>query len=191
MTDETPVDQDPPADEPRVLIVEDEADLADMYGAYLQNDYDVEVVYGGEAARETIDDRFDVVLLDRRMPVVSGNEVLAYIEEVGIELRVAMVTAVNPDFDIIDLRIDDYLVKPVSKAEMRETVRRLLKLDEYNEQMRKLTAKKLKRNVLKVEKTGAELEESEEFQRLNREIESLEAQIDEIAQDLDVEEIDM
>jgi DNA-binding response OmpR family regulator len=191
VTDETPVDQDPPADEPRVLIVEDEADLADMYGAYLQNDYDVEVVYGGEAARETIDDRFDVVLLDRRMPVVSGNEVLAYIEEVGIELRVAMVTAVNPDFDIIDLRIDDYLVKPVSKAEMRETVRRLLKLDEYNEQMRKLTAKKLKRNVLKVEKTGAELEESEEFQRLNREIESLEAQIDEIAQDLDVEEIDM
>jgi DNA-binding response OmpR family regulator len=191
VTDETPVDQEPPAGEARVLIVEDEADLADMYGAYLQDDYDVEVVYGGEAARETIDDRFDVVLLDRRMPVVSGNEVLAYIEEAGIELRVAMVTAVNPDFDIIDLRIDDYLVKPVSKTEMRETVRRLLKLDEYNEQMRKLTAKKLKRNVLKVEKTGAELEESEEFQRLSQEIESLEVQIDEIAQDLDVEEIDM
>ncbi len=191
MTDETPVDQEPPADESRVLIVEDEADLADMYGAYLDDEYDVTVVYSGEAAIETLDDRFDVVLLDRRMPVVSGNEVLAHIEEDGTDLRVAMVTAVNPDFDIIDLRIDDYLVKPVSKTEMRETVRRLLKLDEYNEQMRKLTAKKLKRNVLKVEKTGAELEESEEFQRLSQEIESLEAQIDEIAQELDVEEIDM
>jgi DNA-binding response OmpR family regulator len=191
VTDETPVDQEPPADESRVLIVEDEADLADMYGAYLDDEYDVTVVYSGEAAIETLDDRFDVVLLDRRMPVVSGNEVLAHIEEDGTDLRVAMVTAVNPDFDIIDLRIDDYLVKPVSKTEMRETVRRLLKLDEYNEQMRKLTAKKLKRNVLKVEKTGAELEESEEFQRLSQEIESLEAQIDEIAQELDVEEIDM
>lgn len=174
-----------------VLIVEDEADLADMYGAYLDDEYDVEVVYGGEDAIETLDDRFDVVLLDRRMPVVSGNEVLAYIEEEGIELRIAMVTAVNPDFDIIDLRIDDYLVKPVSKTEMRKTVRRLLKLDEYNERMRKLTSKKLKRNVLKVEKTGAELEESEEFQGLSQEIESLETQIDEIAQELDVEGIDM
>lgn len=189
MTDET--DTGSKDGDASVLIVEDEADLADMYGAYLDDEYDVTVVYGGEDAIETIGDGFDVVLLDRRMPVVSGNEVLAYVEEDGIESRVAMVTAVNPDFDIIDLRIDDYLVKPVSKTEMRETVRRLLKLDEYNEQMRKLTAKKLKRNVLKVEKTGAELEESEEFQRLNQEIESLETQIDEIAKDLDVEEIDM
>jgi DNA-binding response OmpR family regulator len=189
VTEKTPVDQEPPADE-RVLIVEDEVDLADMYGAYLADEYDVEVVYGGQGAIETLSDEFDVVLLDRRMPVISGNEVLAYIEEEGFELRVAMVTAVNPDFDIIDLRIDDYLVKPVSKTEMRETVRRLLKLDEYNEQMRKLTSKKLKRNVLKVEKTGAELEESEEFQRLNTEIESLESQIDEIAEDLDVDGVD-
>jgi DNA-binding response OmpR family regulator len=189
VTEKTPVDQEPPADE-RVLIVEDEADLADMYGAYLADGYDVEVVYGGQDAIETVSDEFDVVLLDRRMPVISGNEVLAYIEEEGIDLRVAMVTAVNPDFDIIDLRIDDYLVKPVSKTEMRETVRRLLKLDEYNEQMRKLTSKKLKRNVLKVEKTGAELEESEEFQRLSTEIESLESQIDDIAEDLDVDGVD-
>jgi len=191
VTDETSAEGGDAAGPPSVLIVEDEADLADMYGAYLETDYDVNVVYGGQEAIEVLDDTYDVVLLDRRMPVVSGNEVLAHTEDEGIELRVAMVTAVNPDFDIIDLRIDDYLVKPVSKTEMRETVRRLLKLDEYNAQMRELTSKKLKRNVLKVEKTGVELEESAEFQRLNEEISELEAQIDEIAKDLDVEGIDV
>jgi DNA-binding response OmpR family regulator len=183
VTDETS------ADETTVLIVEDEEDLADMYAAYLDDSYDVEVVYSGQDALDALDDSIDIVLLDRRMPVVSGNEVLAHIEEKGFECRVAMVTAVNPDFDIIDLRIDDYLVKPVSRDDVVSTVSRMLKLDEYNERMQKLTSKKLKRNVLEVEKTKAELSESEEFNRLNEEIENLEAEIDTIVDDLDIEDL--
>lgn len=173
--------------DPSILVVEDEDDLADMYAAYLDDQYDVTVAYSGQEALDTVDDTYDIVLLDRRMPVVSGNEVLAYIEEEGFECRVAMVTAVNPDFDIIDLRIDDYLVKPVSRDAVQQTVERLLTLDEYNERMQVLTSKKLKRNVLEVEKTKAELSESEEFQRLNEEIDELAQEVDEIAENLDVE----
>lgn len=188
MTTETSAAGGESADEsPRVLIVEDETDLADMYAAYLP-EYDTDVAYGGEAALETLSEQYDVVLLDRRMPVVSGNEVLAGIEEEGFDCRVAMVTAVNPDFDIIDLRIDDYVVKPVTQDELRETVKRLLKLDEYNERMRELTSKKLKRNVLQLEKTRAELSESEDFDRLESEIDALESEIDSLADDLDVED---
>ncbi|SDJ44990.1 HalX domain-containing protein [Halovenus aranensis] len=170
-----------------VLIVEDEEDLADMYAAYLKDEFTVSVVYGGKAAIETLDETVDIVLLDRRMPVVTGNEVLAHIEEQGFECRVAMVTAVNPDFDIIDLRIDDYLVKPVSHEDIRQTVERMLKLEAYNEHMQELTSKKLKRNVLEVEKTRAQLSESEEFQRLNEEIDTLEDEVDSITADLDPE----
>jgi len=129
------------------------------------------------------------VLLDRRMPVVSGNEVLAEIEERGLQCRVAMVTAVDPDFDIIDMGCDDYIVKPVTRDGLREVVERLLKIAEYNDRMRDLTAKKLKRNVLQVEKTAAELEASAEFQRLQDEIASIEADIDDIADDLGTEYI--
>jgi len=191
VTDETTAEQKIRADAASVLVVEDEAELADMYGAYLGDLYDVDVVYGGQDALDALDDSYDVLLLDRRMPVVSGNEVLASLEDRGLDMRVAMVTAVNPDFDIIDLRIDDYLIKPVTKSDVRETVQRLLKLDEYDEQMRRLTSKKLKRNVLKVEKTGAELDESSEFEQLNREIRSLEQEVDAIAEELDVQNADM
>lgn len=171
----------------RVLVVEDEKDLAEMYAAHLE-EYETVVAYGGEEAIELLDETFDLVLLDRRMPVVSGNEVLAEIEEQNIDCRIAMVTAVNPDFDIIDLRIDDYLVKPVTRAELIETIQRLLGLDEYNDRIQELTSKKLKRNVLEVEKTQAELQDSSEFERLEAEIAELESTVDALAEELDVED---
>ncbi len=180
-------DSDSEAKRPSVLVVEDEADLADMYAAYLPDEYETVVAYGGEEAIEQLDDEFDLVLLDRRMPVVSGNEVLTEIEKRNPDCRVAMVTAVNPDFDIIDLRIDDYLVKPVTREELTETISRLLRLDEYNDRIRELTSKKLKRNVLQVEKTQAELEGSREFEQLQSEIDELESEVDALAEELDVD----
>ena len=172
-----------------VLVVEDEDHLADLYTDYLADEYDVRTAYGGIEAMDMLSRDLDVVLLDRRMPVVSGNEVLAEIEERGLQCRVAMVTAVDPDFDIIDMGCDDYIVKPVTRDGLREVVERLLKIAEYNDRMRDLTAKKLKRNVLQVEKTAAELEASAEFQRLQDEIASIEADIDDIADDLGTEYI--
>ncbi len=176
-------------DDAAVLVVEDERELAELYADYLRDSYDVSVAYNGDEALDVLSEEFDVMLLDRRMPVVPGNEVLAEIDERGIELRVALVTAVNPDFDIIDLQIDDYLVKPITRQEIMDTVDRLLTIDEYNERAQTLTAKKLKRNVLEVEKTRAELQESEEFQRLTREIDSLEAEVESIADELDADNL--
>jgi DNA-binding response OmpR family regulator len=174
----------------RVLVVEDEPELADLYADYLRSTYAVDVAYGGEEAVEMLSEAYDAVLLDRRMPVVSGNEVVLEMEKRGIETRVAMVTAVNPDFDIIDLGIDDYLVKPVTRQEVLDTVERLLKISEYNERAQELTAKKLKRNVLEVEKTRAELQESDEFERLTAEIEALEVEVEDIAAELDAENLE-
>ena len=170
----------------RVLIVEDEADLAEMYAAYLP-EYETAIAGGGEEGLDAIGGGFDVVLLDRRMPVVSGNEVLAAIEQRGIDCRVAMVTAVDPDFEIIDLQIDDYVVKPVRRGELRETVDRLFTLDEYDERMRTLTTKKIKRNLLEVEKARTALSNSEEFQRLQEEIAALEAEVETLADELDID----
>ncbi len=167
-----------------VLVVEDEDHLAELYTEYLDDEYDVRTAYGGVEALEMLAADLDVVLLDRRMPIVSGNEVLAEIEERGLQCRVAMVTAVDPDFDIIDMGCDDYVVKPVTRDRLREVVDRLLKLSEYTDRKRELTAKKLKRNVLRVEKTESELADSDTFQRLQREIAEMEETIQGIADDL-------
>ena len=178
-------------DEPTVLVVEDEPQLADLYAEYIDDSYTVLTAYSGEAAIEQLDEDIDVVLLDRRMPVYSGNEVLAAIEDHPLDCRVAMVTAVDPDFDIIELGVDDYLVKPVNRDALREVVDRLFKISEYNDQLTELTGKKLKRNVLQVEKPPRELEASERFQQLEAEIRELEATVETIADDLDVEERDL
>ena len=178
-------------DEPTVLIVEDERHLADLYADYVDDEYTVLTAYSGEEAVDRLHDAIDVILLDRRMPVLSGNEVLAAIEEHSIDCRVAMVTAVDPDFDIIELGVDDYLVKPVTQREIQEVVDRLFKITEYNDRLTELTSKKLKRNVLQVEKTPRALDESERFQQLQDDIAELESNVETIADDLDVEKSDL
>jgi DNA-binding response OmpR family regulator len=175
---------------PSILLVEDDPELASRHTEFLDDEYQVTTVHSGETALETLGDEFDVILLDRRLPVVSGNEVLAAIENRNLDCRVALVTAVAPDFDIINLGIDDYLVKPVTRAELRETISRLLSLDEYTEHKRKLTAKRLKRNLLEVEKSRRELHGSPEFVELTAEIDELEAEMESIAESLDVENIE-
>jgi DNA-binding response OmpR family regulator len=173
-----------------VLVVEDERELADLYADYLDDDLDVRIAYTGDEALETLGEGIDAILLDRRIPVVSGNEILAELETRDVDARVALVTAVNPDFDIIDLRIDDYLIKPVTRAEVRGTVERLLTIDEYNQRIQELTSKELKRNVLEAERTQAELERSEEFERLTAEIERLEEEVESMAEELGVDDLE-
>jgi DNA-binding response OmpR family regulator len=177
-------------DSPSILLVEDDPDLAQTYAAFLDDEYQVTTVHSGETAIDALDAAFGIVLLDRRLPVASGNEVLAAIENRNIECRVAMITSVAPDFDIINLGIDDYLVKPVTRAELRDTVSRLCTLDRYSEHKRKLTAKKLKRNLLEVEKSRPELHGNPEFVELTAEIAELEAEMESMADQLDVENIE-
>jgi CheY-like chemotaxis protein len=59
-----------------VLIVDDESEVADVYALRLREEYETRTAYGGEEALDTIDSDMDVVLLDRRMPDLSGDEVL-------------------------------------------------------------------------------------------------------------------
>ncbi|OYR68853.1 DNA-binding protein, partial [Halorubrum sp. E3] len=77
-----------------VLAVDDEPDLAELYRVYLDTAYEVRIATGGEEALSMMDDSVEVVLLDRRMPDMSGHEVLEAIRGEGYDARVAMLTAV-------------------------------------------------------------------------------------------------
>ncbi|WP_435181917.1 HalX domain-containing protein [Halorussus sp. AFM4] len=165
-------------DQPTVLVVDDERDVADLYAMWLEGDYRVRSAYEGEEALAVLDDAVDVVLLDRRMPGRSGDEVLARIRERDIDCRVVMVTAVKPDFDILEMGFDDYLVKPVSKDELHEAVERMLTRVDYGTQLQEYFSLVSKRAVLESEKDPESLESNEEYDRLQAEIEDLEAEVD-------------
>jgi len=169
---------------PIVLIVEDEPDLADLYSAWLREACTVRTAYNGAQALDAIDEEIDIVLLDRRMPGLSGDEVLETIRDRGLDTRVAMVTAVEPDFDIIGMGFDDYLVKPVSQRDLMETVDQLLLRSTYDDQMQEFFALASKKAVLDAQKTNAELRASEEYARLEDRLAVLRAEIDDTVSEL-------
>ncbi len=167
---------------PLVLVVEDEPDLADLYAAWLGDEYRVRTAYGGQEALEeldAVDDEVDAILLDRRMPGLSGDEVLSAVRERGIDCRVAMVTAVEPDFDILEMGFDDYLVKPVTSDTLKETVAGLLRRGEYDTEMQELFSLTSKKAMLETEKSATELADNDEYQRLTDRIEELRSRADE------------
>ena len=175
------------ADQPLVLIVEDEPDLADLYATWLRENCRVRVAYGGHEALDQLDEDVDVVLLDRRMPDLSGDEALAEIRNRGFECRVAMVTAVEPDFDIVAMGFDDYLVKPVSKEALEETVDNLLLRNSYNDGVQELFSLASKKALLESEKEAADLEENEEYRELDARLSELRANLDETLRQFDEE----
>ncbi len=161
-----------------VLVVDDEPDVADAYAAQLEDQYIVSTAYGGEEALDRMDASVDVVLLDRRMPGISGDEVLETVRERNLNIRVAMVTAVDPDFDIIEMPFDDYIIKPVSRDELYETIERLLNAASYEEQMRRYYALSAKHATLSANKPESELAENQQFQQLTEQMNGLRDELD-------------
>lgn len=114
----------------RVLVVEDERQLADSIAEGLRlHAMAVDVAYDGEAGleRARVND-YDVLVLDRDIPLVSGDEVCASLVESASETRILMLTAATAVAQRVaglGLGADDYLTKPFAFAELVARVRAL------------------------------------------------------------------
>lgn len=181
----------------RVLIVDDERELADTYASRLADSYDVTAVYSGEDAVQELGNGYDVMLLDRRMPGLSGAEVLEERQDRGLAVRVVVVTAVDPEFDIPDVPYDDYLMKPVTGDDLHRAIERALALATYNDRLQDLNSLRLERNVLEVEAGdgGGNPERSEKYQELTAEMDKTRAELTElerkIERDFDLDDIEL
>jgi DNA-binding response OmpR family regulator len=162
-------------DDPTVLVVDDEKEVADAYALRLRTEYDVRTAYGGAEALDSLEG-VDVVLLDRRMPGTSGDEVLREIRDRGIDCRAIMLTAINPEFDIIDMPFDDYLCKPVDSEDLFAAVDQQLEAVAY-ERLSEFFSLVAKRTVLEAQIPPAELENTEQYATLTEEVESMRAEL--------------
>ncbi len=171
--------------EATVLVVDDERDVADAYAVQLQKDYETRVAYGGEEALETIDEDVDVVLLDRRMPDISGDEVLEQIRDREYDCVVIMVTAVDPDFDIVDMPFEDYLCKPVGRDDIVDVIETQLSAADYDDALKEYMELTKKLEILKDEKPSEDLEESEQFTELAARVEELRESLDAIVHEFE------
>jgi len=163
---------------PDVLVVDDESRLADLFAAWLGEEWAVETAYDGSEALEKMTDSVKIVLLDRRMPGLSGDDVLTEIRESGYDCRVVMVTAVDPDFDIIEMGFDDYFVKPISRDELIEIVEEVVDRSTYEADIQNYYALVSKKALLESEKSDQELDANEEYQELCDRVEGLQQRVD-------------
>ncbi|WP_167667566.1 response regulator transcription factor [Micromonospora narathiwatensis] len=114
----------------RVLVVEDETLLADSIAEWLRREsFAVDIAYDGDAALERLGvTDYDVVVLDRDLPVVHGDDVCRAVVDSGVETRVLMLTAAAAVRDRVAglaLGADDYLVKPFALVELSARVHAL------------------------------------------------------------------
>ena len=165
--------------DPVVLIVEDEQDVAETYRLWLEDQYTVRVARDGNEGLDALDDSAAVVLLDRMMPGLSGSEVLERIRDEGLDCRVAMVTAVEPDFDILEMGFDAYLSKPVKGKQLEETIKNLLERSEYDSLLQEYYSLVEKQATLEATKTAVELQESAEYADLTAQIDELRNELSE------------
>lgn len=180
--------RDGETDSTTVLVVDDETALADLYAVWLEDTYRVRTAYGGEEALGALDETVDVVLLDRKMPDITGDEVLARLRERGLDCRVALVTAVDPDFDILELGFDSYVTKPVERDDLHEAVETLLRRRTYSERVREYFTLVEKKATLETAKSDDELGASEEYATLVAEVEALGAEVDRLLDTFDDED---
>lgn len=156
-----------------VLIVDDDPQVLELFDRYVSSQYSTRTFRSGRDALDAFDDTIDVVLLDRRMPDMSGDEFLHTIRERGYECPVAMVTAVEPDIDILDLGFDDYVVKPVLQEELLEVVAELIQRLSYERHINEWLALLTKKATLERVSSEAELLKSSEYRALLAEIDEL------------------
>ena len=172
----------------RILVVEDDRDLADLFADRLRGTYEVETAYDGRGALERLDGSVDVVLLDRMMPGLSGSEVLEAIRASDFDPQVVMVSAVTPDLDIVQMGFDAYVEKPVDDAALRDTIDRILTRAEYDEKLQELFSLIERQDALEAVKPPAVLEASEEYRSLTDRLETVQAEVETLLVDLPEED---
>ncbi|MFD1646283.1 response regulator [Haloarchaeobius litoreus] len=169
---------------PTVLVVDDEEKLADMYTLWLRNEYDVRTVYDGEDVLGALDG-VDVVLLDRRMPGCSGDEVLERLERRDEDPAIVVVTAVDPDFEILELSFDDYVCKPVQADDLVAVIEQQLAAREHGDDLRRFLQLSTKRTLLELEHGPGVLDDTSDLRALRDEVDELEGQLRRTMADFD------
>ncbi len=127
----------------RILIVDDEPATRHTLQELLQLEgYDVESVAGGREALQALQQgKYDVMILDLRMPDVDGEEVLRRLGPLGLDVGVIMLTghgSLESAIEALRHQAYDYLLKPVQPQDLLKSVRRTLERVQTQRRNRRL-----------------------------------------------------
>ncbi|GAA3879872.1 response regulator transcription factor [Leifsonia kafniensis] len=114
---------------PRLLLVEDDAELGPLIKGVLEESYDVALVADGQTGLDRgIRDDFDVLVIDRRLPALDGLSVVQALRSHRVTTPILLLTALGTiadKVDGLDAGANDYLVKPFDFDELLARLRAL------------------------------------------------------------------
>jgi len=127
----------------KVLVVDNQADQVELLSTILDHSgFEVYQAYGGGEALEIVQNNpLDVILLDVSMPEMSGLEVCRRIKQDRrvAHIPVIMISAIRTEVkDIalgLDIGADEYIIKPVERAELLARVRSMLRVKEVRDEL--------------------------------------------------------
>jgi len=163
-----------PETEQVVLVADDNARVNTMHTAWLEDTYTVRSASDGEETLRSLDTDVGVVVLDRRMPGLSGDEVLDWIRSQRYDTRVVMVTSEDVDLDLLEMGFDEYLTKPVRQGELRAVVADLFERRAYDAQLQEYLGLRSKLGLLRAEYPDETLETHDLYQQLRDRLEDIE-----------------
>jgi DNA-binding response OmpR family regulator len=116
----------------RVLIIEDDREISDLISIHLKDmDLDVSQSYDGkDGLLKAVNEKFDLIILDIRLPYLDGLELCKKLRMEKIQSLVLILTSKSEEIDkVVGLEIgaDDYLTKPFSIRELLARVKALLR----------------------------------------------------------------
>ena len=117
----------------KIMVVDDELSIRESLKGWLQQDgYQVETAAGGpEALAKNAENRFDIMLIDVKMPEMDGLTLLKKIKETDADIAIVMMTAHGAIQDAVEamkLGAYDYLLKPFDLEEFSLTVEKLVQM---------------------------------------------------------------
>ena len=117
----------------KIIVVDDELSIRESLRGWLQQDgYQVETAAGGpEALAKNAENRFDIMLIDVKMPEMDGLTLLKKIKEIDSDIAIVMMTAhgaIRDAVEAIKLGAYDYLLKPFELEELSFTIEKLVQM---------------------------------------------------------------
>lgn len=165
-------------DSSTAIVVEDDDGLRQLYRLYLEDQYAVRAVGSGDAALDCATAVGpDIVLLDRDLPDMSGDEIARELRAAGVEAPISMVTGTPPDSTVAELPIQDYVRKPLDGDDFDALLGRLRAHREAPPAISALFAMLTRRARLESALDADELTDSDSFRKLNRRIEARQREV--------------
>jgi DNA-binding HxlR family transcriptional regulator len=165
---------------PTVLVVDDDRRIADLHAEWLSREYEVRIAEGGDGALEQLDDDVDVIVLDRRMPGLSGDRLAKWARRERPDRGVVVLTSMAPDTDLVEVPFDEYLTKPTRRADLLAVVEAVLARREHDSDVREYLRLRTKEALLREQLPSEQLDGNDAYVRLQTRIEELAATVESI-----------